>query len=214
MLILLFTSIQQNVSLWMFFGLGISIHRSDTICDSTGEHTATKAQPQTDVQTPTQFQRISPCPFSAVIPCSPLPAFDHVIMPGGPAEVPEKPFSWVCSILSRCPSQQRVPAPASPLQRRQSLPCAHCHMCYRSQPHGHSNTFSLFPMAIPEIWSFDTIPLCVTSPYPFSPSLPLFQYRTLFSLFDLSLKVGFIQMKPIPDTRHLQTHCLALSLSL
>ncbi len=135
----------------MFCGLGISIHRSDTICDSTGEHTATKAQPQTDVQTPTQFHRISPCPFSAVIPCSPLPAFDHVIMPGGPAEVPEEPFSWVCSILSRCPSQQRVPAPASPLQRRQSLPCAHCHMYYRSQPHGHSNTFSLFPMAIPEI---------------------------------------------------------------
>ncbi len=74
-----------------FFGLGISIHKSDTICDSAGEHTATKAQPQTDVQTPTQSHRISPCPFSAVIPRSPLPALDHVIMLGGPAEAPEEP---------------------------------------------------------------------------------------------------------------------------
>lgn len=58
---------------------------------SSSPNTATKAQPQTDVQTPTQSHRISPCPFSPVTSRSPLPALDHVFMPGGPAEASEEP---------------------------------------------------------------------------------------------------------------------------
>lgn len=79
------------------------------------------------------------CPISSHSdgrPVSPLPdcvpnSPDHAVMTGAPREPLQEPQSRirVWTVPVSCPSQQRIPAPSSPLQWRQSLPRTHCHSC-------------------------------------------------------------------------------------
>lgn len=71
-------------------------------------------------------------PLSDRLPSIP----DHVIMTWTPGQTPEEPQSWIraWAVPISCPSQQCIPAPASPLQWRQSLPRTHCHGCRRATP--------------------------------------------------------------------------------
>lgn len=78
-----------------------------------------------------------------------------------------------------------------------------------------SATHTPFPYS--QFWQFLKsealiLSLCVLC--PLLPSLhPSLFFTIVRSLFDLSLKVGFIQMKPVADTRHLQTQALSLPLT-
>lgn len=71
-------------------------------------------------------------PLSGRSPCR----ADHVVMTCAPGDTPEQPKSriraWAVPVA--CPSQQCVPAPASPLQWRQCLPRTHCHGCPSAAP--------------------------------------------------------------------------------
>lgn len=63
-------------------------------------------------------------------------SLDHIVMMWAPGQTPEEPKSriWARAVSISCSSQQCIPAPASPLQWRQSLPRTHCHGCRWATP--------------------------------------------------------------------------------
>ncbi len=63
---------------------------------------------------------------------------------------------------------------------------------------------------LPPLWYY---PFVCYVPFSLLSIPPSFSLSYALSLFDLSLKVGFIQMKPVADTRHLQTQALSLPLT-
>lgn len=77
-------------------------------------------------------------PPSDWFPCIP----NHFIMTCTPGKTPQEPKSQIRAQagLVTGPFQQCVPAPASPLQRRQRLPCTHCHGLTGFNSSFHSQT--------------------------------------------------------------------------
>lgn len=130
-------------------------------------------------------------------------------MSGAPAEASKDPQGWVCFILVWCPTQQRVPAPASPLQRRQSLPRAHCHVCLSPITDTHIQT-SLLMLISPLCCDRSLQSFCAfypffqaSSPESLSPSLWLNIMRSLCD-------AGLCPKETL--CRSLQTHFLSLFL--